>query len=170
MQQALVDLVSQQPSHLLVAELGFCLVKPSLPQSQAPCASGWPHCQLWGGAIGSDLAYLSTLVRDGHSRGRPLRVTVLWLSVHPLPDQCLYPLHPNSHGWPSSVLAPGKYSSTAFPGNQGANLMSIPPSITCNLPLNPRTKPAYLILSAVRHTLWGVAPGPCFRLVSSPVR
>lgn len=115
----------------------------------------------WGGAIGSDLAYLSTLVRDGHSRGRPLRVTVLWLSVHPL--------HPNSHGWPSSVLAPGKYSSTAFPGNQGANLMSIPLSITCNLPLNPRTKPAYLILSAVHHTLWGVAPGPCFRLVSSPI-
>ena len=154
MQQAFVDLASQQPSHLLLAELVFCLAEPS------PRPTLRPHVQVVDPILSFDGEHLAQTwpiyqhwFRDGHSRGRPFKATVLLPSVHPLPDQCLYPLHPNSHGWASSVLAPGKYSSTGFPGNQGANLMSIPPSITCNLPLNPRTKPAYLILSAVHHTL-----------------
>ena len=96
---AFVDLASQQPSHLLVAELVICLAKPSPPATLRPhvqvvdpilsfegecLAQTWPFYQHW--------------FRDGHSRGRPPKVTVLLLSVHSLPDQCLYPLHSNSHG------------------------------------------------------------------------
>ena len=69
---AFVDLASQQPSHLLVAELVFCLAKPSPPATLRPhvqvvdpilsfegerLAQTWPLYQHW--------------FRDGHSRGRP---------------------------------------------------------------------------------------------------
>ena len=130
------------------------LAKPSPPATLRPQVRvAGPLLSFEGQHLAQTWPFYQHWFRDGHSRGRPPKVTVLFLSVHSLPDQCLYPLHPNSHGWPSSGLAPGKYSSTGFPGNQGANQMSIPPSITCNIPLNPKTRPAYLILSAVHHTL-----------------
>ena len=133
--------------------------------SQATSASGWSPSELWGAALGSDLAFLSTLVQGWTQEGQATQGDCS-LPFCPLPAWPV-PVSP-THGWPSSGLAPGKYSSTGFPGNQGANQMSIPPSITCNIPLNPRTRPAYLILSAVHHTL-GCHSRPCFRLVSSPI-
>ena len=85
---AFVDLASQQPSHLLVAELVFCLAKPSPPATLRPhvqvvdpilsfegerLAQTWPLYQHWfrdghsraghPGALGSDLAFVSALVQ-----------------------------------------------------------------------------------------------------------
>ena len=123
MQQAFVDLASQQPSHLLLAELVFCLAEPS------PRPTLRPHVQVVDPILSFDGEHLAQTwpiyqhwFRDGHSRGRPFKATVLLPSVHPLPD------HP--HRCQELTLAPrldpfqgqrpGEYSQNLQGRSQGS--------------------------------------------------
>ena len=82
---------------------------------------------------------------------------------------------PHSHGWPSYVLAPAPAGDCSYQrGSEGRapllvsrwyHLMSIPP-ITGSLPFRSGGK---TVLPAVCCTWWGVAPGPGFTHVSSPI-
>ena len=56
--------------------------------------------------------------------------------------------------------------SANFPGNQGANLNSVPP-ITGNLLFSPETG-CFNALPTLCHTWWDVAPGFCIKHIRSP--
>ena len=106
---------------------------------------------------------------------KPLKMAVLLLSVPTPPDQCLLHLHPTymtdlptylpqTPASNCSYQRGGARPSASFPGNWRANLTSIP-TLTGNLPFLPGRKPAAMFC----QPLWEVAPGPCFKHVSSPI-
>ena len=70
------------------------LAKPSPPATLRPQVRvAGPLLSFEGEHLAQTWPFYQHWFRDGHSRGRPPKVTVLFLSVHSLPDQCLYPLH-----------------------------------------------------------------------------
>ena len=87
----------------------------------------------------------------------------------------------SSQDWPSYIRAPapasdrsyqeavrGPCPSASFPGSWGAHLMSFPSWEPPPSHPRPGSEACHHILPAVCRTWWGVAPGSCFRHVSSP--
>ena len=117
-------------------------------------------------------------------------MAVLLPSVHPLPDQCLLHLCwrmwlvflgacPRPQLWTVLIKGAGRgaaCSSTGFHGNQRAHLRSVSvPLVLVIQPPRPHSSGSEDAFG--RHVLpsgycsrWGVAPGRCFRPVSSHIR